>query len=250
MNLKGKVAIVTGARRGIGEAIAVALAEAGADVVVSDIDKADCGKVVGEIEKTGAKALAVKVDVSSSADVDAMVSQTVQKFGKVDIMVSNAGIYIAKPVAEFSEAEWDKIIDINLKGFFLCAKAAAAQMTRQKKGGKIISISSIAGKVGVLNSAAYCASKGGIIAMTKALALELAPYRINVNSIAPGAIETPMSAAALRDEKTRKATEAEIPWGRIGKPQEIASAVVFLASREADYITGATLVVDGGWLSH
>lgn len=249
MDLKGKSAIVTGARRGIGRGIALALAKAGANVAVSDIDKNECEKVVAEIERLGVKGIAIKADVSNSADVDAMVRQTVKKFGGIDIIVNNAGIYFSKPLLETTEKDWDRLIGINLKGVFLCTKAAVAEMVKQGRGGKVISISSIAGEVGFANSSAYCASKGGIINLTRELAIELAQHKINVNSIAPGVIETPMTAGMLDDAKTKAGLLASIPWGRIGKPEDIANAVVFLASPEADYITGATLAVDGGWIS-
>jgi len=249
MGLKGKSAIVTGARRGIGRGIALALAKAGANVAVSDIDKNECEKVVAEIERLGVKGIAIKADVSSSADVNAMIRQTAKKFGGVDIMVNNAGIYFSKPLIETTENDWDRLIGINLKGVFLCTKSAVAEMIKQGRGGKVISISSIAGEVGFANSSAYCASKAGIINLTRELAIELAKHKINVNSVAPGVIETPMTAGMLNDKKTKAGLLASIPRGRVGMPEDIANAVVFLASDEADYITGATLAVDGGWIS-
>jgi 3-oxoacyl-[acyl-carrier protein] reductase len=250
-NLKNKVVIVTGARRGMGKAHALALAKAGAKVVVSDISKEDCQKVVKEIEKAGGEALAVKCDVSKKEEVDEMVKKTVEKFGKIDILVNNAGICQFKPFLELTEEDWDRTININLKGYFLCAQAAAKEMVKQKSG-VIVNIASIAmGQVGVgfLSLAHYCASKGGIVGMTEELALELAPYNIRVNAISPGAIETPMVDPLKGDKKTMEGTLARIPMHRMGKPQEVSNAVLFLASDESSYITGSTVVVDGGWLA-
>jgi NAD(P)-dependent dehydrogenase (short-subunit alcohol dehydrogenase family) len=251
-DLTGKVAIVTGARRGIGRGIALKLAEAGADVAVADISLEDCQKVVGEIEGLGRKGLAVKCDVTQKAEVEEMVAQTVKEFGKVDILVNNAGILGGfKPFLELTEEEWNKVIDVNLKGQFLCAQAAAREMVKNKWG-RIIDIASIAsGQVGIGYPliAHYCASKGGIIAMTEALALELSPLGINVNAIGPGVVETDMTKGMLADEKTTQGMLTRLPKGRVGQPEDIGAAAVFLASDEADYITGATLFIDGGWLA-
>ncbi len=249
MDLKNKVAIITGSRRGIGKAIALALAKAGANVVVSDINLDDCNKVVEEIKAINGNALAVKADVSNPEDVSHMINLTTEKFGKVDILVNNAGIYMQKSLTDFTEQEFDRVLDINLKGVFLCSKAAVPEMIKQGKG-KIINIASIAGQVGFANSSAYCASKGGIINMTRELALELGQYKINVNAIGPGVIETPMTKDLLEDKATKETLLANIPLNRIGKPEDIANAALFLASDNSDYITGITLFVDGGWLAH
>jgi len=250
-DLSGKVAIVTGARRGIGKGIALALAQAGADVVVSDINLEDCQKVVEEIEGLGRRGLAVKCDVTQKLEVDGMIQKTVEEFGKVDILVNNAGIVEFKPFLELTEEDWDKVLAVNLKGYFLCAQAAAREMVKQKWG-RIINIASIAsGQVGVgfPQIAHYCASKGGIVALTEALALELSPLGINVNAIGPGVIETDMTKGMLSDEKTKQGILLRTPKGRVGQPRDIGAAAVFLASDEADYVTGATLFVDGGWLA-
>jgi len=241
-DLNGKVAIVTGSARGIGYGIAIALAEEGCNVVVSDLNENDCAKVVTEIENIGSKALAVKCDVSKKADVDNLISSAVKKFGKLDILVNNAGIFPFKPFLQMTEADWDKVLNVNLKSVFMCSQAAAKEM---KNGGKIISISSIAAFVGFEGLTHYCATKGGINAMTRAMALELGPQKINVNAIAPGAIDTP--GAKMTDENMMKQTIAAIPWKRMGIPEDIANAVVFLASDKADYITGQTIIVDGGY---
>jgi len=197
----------------------------------------------------GSEGLAVKCDVSKKGEVVAMVAATVEKFGKVDILVNNAGIAPFKPFLELTEEDWDKVLDINLKGQFLCSQAAAREMVKNKWG-RIVNITSIAsGQVGVgfLNLAHYCASKGGVVALTEELALELSPLGINVNAVGPGVIETPMTEALLSDEATKQGILARTPKGRFGKPEEIAYLVTFLASEEADFITGATFFADGGW---
>ncbi|PIP24785.1 MAG: short-chain dehydrogenase [Candidatus Nealsonbacteria bacterium CG23_combo_of_CG06-09_8_20_14_all_36_12] len=250
-SLKNKVVIITGARQGMGCSHAITLAKAGARVVVSDISQENCEKVVKEIEKNGGEAIAIKCDVAKKGEVEEMVRKTVEKFGKIDILVNNAGICQFKPFLELTEEDWDRTLDINLKGYFLCAKAAAKEMAKQKSG-TIINIASIAmGQVGVGFPALvhYCASKGGIVAMTEAMALELAPYNIRVNAIAPGAIDTPMAAATKQDPKTLEQSLARIPLHRMGQPEEVSNLVLFLASDESSYITGSTIVIDGGWLA-
>ena len=249
MNLKNKVAIVTGSRRGIGKAIALALAKAGANIVVSDINLDDCNKLVEEIKAINGNALAVKTDVSNPEDVSQMINLTTEKFGKVNILINNAGIYMQKSFTDVTEQDFDRTLDINLKGVFLCSKAVVPEMIKQGKG-KIINIASIAGQVGFANSSAYCASKGAIINITRELALELAQYKINVNAIGPGVIETDMTKDLLEDKATKETLLANIPLSRIGKPEDIANAALFLASDNSDYITGITLFVDGGWLTH
>ena len=251
MRLKDKVAIITGARRGMGRAHALTLAKAGARVIVSDISQEDCEKVVKEIKKAGGEALAIKCDVSKKEEVDEMVAKTIKKYGKLDILVNNAGIVEFKPFVDLTEADWDKTLNINLKGYFLCAQAAAKEMIKQKSG-VIVNIASVAmGQVGIgfPYIVHYCASKGGIIAMSEALSLELAPYNIRVNAIAPGAFDTPMAASVKTDPKTLESTLAQIPMRRMGDPQEVANLVLFLASEESSYMTGSVVVIDGGWLA-
>ncbi len=242
MMLKDKVAVVTGAGRGIGRGIALTLAREGCTVLVSDINEVDCLKVVLEIEAQGAKAIAVQCDVSSKVAVDQLMQTAAEKFGRLDILVNNAGIFPFISFSEMSENDWDKVIDTNLKSIFLCSQAAAKQMS---SGGKIVNISSIAAFVGFAGLAHYCASKSGMVGLTRALALELAEKKINVNSVAPGAIDTPGASGSSED--VIKQTIAIIPWGRMGQPEDIAAATAFLASAGADYITGQTLVVDGGY---
>ena len=250
-NLKDKVAIVTGARRGMGRTHAIALAKAGAKVIVSDISLEDCEKVAEEIRKTGGEALAIKCDVSKKAEVDKMVAETIKKWGKLDILVNNAGIVEYKPFLDMEEKDWNKVININLKGYFLCAQAVAKEMVKNKSG-IIVNIASVAmGQVGIgfPMLSHYCASKGGIIALTEAMALELAPYNIRVNAVAPGWIDTPMASSVDMDEKSKQASLARIPLKRPGKPEEVSELVLFLASDGSSYMTGSTVVVDGGWLA-
>ncbi len=251
MNLKNKIAIVTGARRGMGRSHALALAKAGAKVMVADISEEDCQKVVDEIKKQGGEALAIKCDVSKKSEIDEMVKKTVEMFGKIDILVNNAGICQFKPFLDLTEEDWDRTININLKGYFLCAQAAAKEMAKQKSG-VIVNIASVAmGQQGVGFQALvhYCASKGGIVGLTEALALELAPLGIRVNAVAPGAIDTPMMDAAKADPKSMEGTLARIPLHRVGKAEEVSNLVLFLASDDSSYMTGSTVVIDGGWLA-
>ncbi len=227
------------------------LAEAGAKVVVSDIDLKECEEVVEEIKTAGGEAFAVKCDISKKDEVDNMISQTVERFGKVDILVNNAGIADFKEFLSMTEEDWDRTIDINLKGYFLCSQAAAKDMAKRKSG-VIVNIGSIAmGQVGVgfPNLVHYVSSKGGIAGMTEALALDLAPHNIRINTIAPGVIETPMVDPIKSDEEGLKGLLARLPMGRMGRPEEISSAVLFLASDASSYMTGAVINVDGGWLA-
>jgi len=250
-NLKNKVALITGARRGMGRAHALALAKYGAKVVVTDISQEECQQVVEEIKKQGGQALALKLDVTKKQEVEEVIKKAVKEFGGLDILVNNAGIAEFKPFLAITEQEWDKILDINLKGQFLCAQAAARQM-KEQGGGTIVNIASVAmGQQGIgsPNIAHYCASKGGIAAMTEALAVELAQFNIRINCIAPGLIETPMIETVKSDPKTFQAMLAQVPLRRAGKPEEVAELVAFLASDDSSYMTGSVVVIDGGWLA-
>jgi NAD(P)-dependent dehydrogenase (short-subunit alcohol dehydrogenase family) len=250
MKLDNKTAIVTGARRGIGRATALALAKEEANVVVSDVNQEDCQKVVAEIEGLGKRSLAVKCDVTSRAEVEDMVRRTVAEFGRVDILVNNAGIITFKPFLELTDEDWDNTLNVNLKGQFLCARAVAKEMTKNKWG-RIINIASISsGGCGIAFPliAHYTASKGGVMALTEALALELTPQGINVNAICPGAIDTDMTKG-VKESGQLEQILLRIPKGRIGQPEDIANLAIFLASEESDYISGASIIVDGGWLT-
>ncbi len=241
MQLKNKVAIVTGAKCGIGFGIALALAKEGCNVAMGDIDQAGCEKSAAEVEKLGVKTMAIACDVSKKDEVENLVSKTVKEFGKLDILVNNAGIYPFVPFEKMEESDWDKVMNVNLKSIFLCSKEASKIMP---EGGRIINISSIASIVGFEGLVHYCASKGGVNGMIRALALEMAKKKITVNGVAPGAIQTP---GAQSSEEVQKGTIAMIPLARMGQPEDIANAVVFLASDKSSYITGQIIVVDGGW---
>ncbi|MEQ1813912.1 MAG: SDR family NAD(P)-dependent oxidoreductase [Candidatus Nitrotoga sp.] len=250
-NLNGKVALVTGARRGMGRTHALALAGQGAKVVITDIKLMECELVADEVRAKGGDAVCFEMDVSNKDNVDNVFDQVIAKYGRLDILVNNAGIYQSKPFLEMSEADWDRTIDINLKGYFLCAQRAAKEMMKNKYG-RIVNIVSIASGgvgVGIAGGAHYTASKGGIIGMTETLAVELAPFGITVNAIGPGAIDTPMVSEAQLPKEVMDAMLAGVPLKRMGRPEEVSPAVVFLASEEASYVTGATLYVDGGWLA-
>lgn len=250
MRLHNKVAVVTGAGKGIGRAIALALAGEGARVVVSDINVENCKRVVSEIEGRNGSGLALQCDVSSKSAVDAMVKKAVAKFGRLDILVNNAGIINSKPFMELTEDDWDKTLGVNLKGQFLCAQAASREMLRNRWG-RIINIASIShGGCGIAfpEIAHYTASKGGVVALTEALALELTSQGINCNAICPGAIDTDMIKQTKESGQLEQVIK-RIPKGRVGQPEEIAWLTVFLASDESEYMSGSSIVIDGGWLT-
>lgn len=250
-DLKRKKALVTGGSRGIGRGIVLALAEQGADVAVNyHSSKKEAEAVVAEIKKIGRKAFSIQADVSSVDEVMRMFKGVREEWNSLDILVNNAGIAYYSSFETMTEEEWDKTLDTNLKGQFLCAREAVKLM--KEKGGKIVNISSIASGGAGIGSARishYVASKGGVAALTEALAVELAPYKINVNAIGPGFIDTDMTQDLLSDPKVKQGMLARIPKGRFGKPADIGAAAAFLASDEADYITGVLLYVDGGWLT-
>jgi len=245
MRLICKVALITGAGQGIGKAIALAFAREGAIVAVSDINLETASTTVQEIVAMGEKALAVAVDVSQKDQVNGMIREVITNFGKIDVLVNNAGVQTETPFLELSEEEWDRIVDVNLKGTFICAQLAAQQMVEQGSG-KIINISSIHQFIPRSNIAHYAASKGGVMMLTKVMALELASYNIKVMSIAPGATATPMNESVLSSPRKLAETQAQIPLGRIAEPDEVAQCAVYLASDDAHYITGTTIYVDGG----
>ncbi|MGM0863578.1 MAG: 3-oxoacyl-[acyl-carrier-protein] reductase [Bacillota bacterium] len=244
MNLEGKVALVTGASRGIGREIALELAREGCNVAVNySGSEAKANEVVDEIKGLGREAIAVQCNVSDSDAVQAMVKETIGQFGSVDILVNNAGITKDNLLMRMKEAEWDDVININLKGVFLCTKAVTRQMMKQRSG-RIINISSIVGVSGNPGQANYVAAKSGVIGLTKTTARELAPRGITVNAIAPGFISTDMTDQLPED--VRNEMLKQIPLSRFGDPQDIAKVVTFVASKSASYMTGQTLHIDGG----
>lgn len=249
MRLDGKVAIVTGAgsERGIGRAIAVGFAREGARVAVADIDKAAAASTTDAISKASGQALPVEVDVSDRSQIRQAMAATVEAFGRIDILVNNAGFCTFRPFLDIDDALWDQTMAVNLKGYFICGQEAARRMIEQGGGGKIINISSISADESGEEKVHYCVSKAGIKSLTLGMALELARYHINVNAIAPGIIDTDI----IKQPHIQKLVEYEreqssIPWGRMGRGEDLAGAAVFLASDEAEYITGATILVDGG----
>ncbi|MHB8917158.1 MAG: SDR family NAD(P)-dependent oxidoreductase [Desulfocucumaceae bacterium] len=245
-DLTGKVALVTGSSRGIGRAMALGLAHYGADVVIVSRSYDDCREAASEIQQKGRRALSVQCDVTKKNDVEELVCKAVKEFGKIDILISNAGMNIRKLMVDYAEEDWDKVLDTNLKGIFLAGQAVAKQMMAQGCG-KIINISSILGGIGLPNQCAYASSKGGINQLTKVMALELAPYNINVNAIAPAYIKTPMVEAWLSDPARYKDIVSSTALERVGETDDLIGPVVFLASDASNYITGHILYVDGGW---
>ena len=249
MRLQEKVAVVTGAGTGIGQAIALAFAEAGASVVVDYVGNASVSEdTISKINAMGKKSLGVDADISLPDEVNDLIQKTVATFGKLDIFVNNAGIEKKIDFVDYPLNEWQKIMAINLTGPFLCSQAAATQMIKQGNGGRIINISSIHEDLPMPTNAPYCASKGGLRMLMRTIAVELAPHQITVNNIGPGAIYTPIDKDVESDLKLNDQILAEIPMGRWGKPEEVAQLAVYLASDAAGYVTGSTHFIDGGML--
>lgn len=245
--LTDKIAIVTGASQGIGEGIAVALAEAGADVVLASRNLASLEAVASRIAALGRTAMPVRVDVAQRADHDRLVAATLDRWGRIDILVNNAGTNVRVPAEDFREEDWDVVVNTNLKGTFFLTQLVGRQMIARRRG-KIVNIASLASITGLPNLAAYTSSKGGIAALTRMLAIEWAKHQINVNAICPGYIRTSLTKA-IQDSPRGAYIESRIPWGRWGVPDDIAGTVVFLASEASDYMTGQLIVVDGGWMA-
>lgn len=245
-DLSGRVAIVTGAGSGLGRAMALGIAQYGADVVVPDINLEAARTVAAEIEALGRRALPLAVDVTSSDQVNALVAQTLAAFGKVDILVNNAGVNTWKLGLFVAEDEWDRVVDTNLKGVFLCAQAVGRVM-RDQRHGKIVNIASIMGIVGLRYCSPYAAAKGGVITLTKSLALEWARYNVNVNAIAPGFTRTPMTQSAIEDPTYYQELTRDTPFGRFAEPEEMVGACLYLVSDAANFVTGITIPVDGGY---
>ena len=243
MSLNGQVAVITGASRGIGRAIALKLSAAGAAVVVTATTLEGAKRTADEITALGGRALAVKVDVSVSAEVEGLFKEAVASFGRLDILVNNAGITKDGLLLRMKDADWDAVVDVNLKGAFICTREAAKVMSKARYG-RIVNVSSVVGEMGNPGQANYCASKAGMIGLTKSVAKELARRNVTVNAVAPGFIETDMTQEL--SEKAKETLQEQIPMGRLGSGDDVASAVLFLVSGGAAYITGHVLSVNGG----
>lgn len=249
--LGDRVAIVTGAGEGIGKSCALRLASDGAAVVVDYIEKPEQAQsVVAEIERNGGRAIAVRADVSKADEVTDLVEQAVRTFGRVDIMVNNAGIEEEHPFLEMPLDVWNRVIAVDLTGPWLCSQAAARKMVSQGDGGRIVNISSVHEDIPMPTNAPYCAAKGGLRMLMRTICIELAQHKITVNNIAPGAIDTPLDKPTKDDPKKLKSLLEEIPLDRMGRPEEIAGLCAWLASEEAAYVTGSTYVMDGGMMRH
>jgi NAD(P)-dependent dehydrogenase (short-subunit alcohol dehydrogenase family) len=245
-SLRGRVAVVTGAGRGLGRSMALALAAAGADVVAASRTATEIESLRDEVRGLGRHSEAITADATNETDCERLIAETVERLGRIDVLVNNAGINVRKPVLELSAAEYRQVLSTNLEGYFLCAKAAGPRFVAQKCG-KVINISSIMGRVALANQAAYASSKGAIEQLTKVLAIEWAPHNVQVNAIAPTYFETDLTRPLFEDEERHDFITSRTPMGRWGQPHELAGAVIFLASAASDYVTGHTLVVDGGW---
>jgi gluconate 5-dehydrogenase/2-deoxy-D-gluconate 3-dehydrogenase len=247
-SLEGKIAFVTGAGRGLGRAGALAFARAGADVVLVSRTRSQLEETAASVEGLGRKALVATADTRSRQEVGAAVRAAVEAFGRIDILFNNAGTNVRKPVVEMTDEDWHTIIETNVKGVFVVARAVACQMIAQPGGGCIINMSSASSVVPERDKVVYASSKGAVMQFTKGLAMELAPHGIRVNAIAPGYMLTPLVKDYVEDDaERRRRILSRIPLGRLGHPEEIGGALVFLASEAASYITGATIAIDGGW---
>lgn len=248
-DLKGQIALVTGASMGIGHDLALAIANAGAKVVVGARNMDKLNDLVKQIEAEGGEAHAVALDMRDLAQVRNAVEETVRRFGRIDILVNNAGVGANHDAVDVTEADWDEMMDVNLKGLFFMCQAAGKHMIAQNYG-RIINMSSQAGEVGILRHAVYCASKGGVNMLTKVLALEWAPHNITVNAVGPTFIRTPGTAERLDTPEFAANVLRQLPVGRVGDTMDVAAAVIYLASPAADLVTGTVLLVDGGWTAH
>lgn len=246
MRLNGKVAIVTGAARGIGRAIALRFGQEGASVAVVDLREDEGHETVRLIEAAGSQAMFVRTDVSDQDQVQAMVDTVVKQWGTIHILVNNAGICPFEDFLEMSQALWDQVLDVNLKGYFLCSQTVAKVMVEQGVKGRIIAVSSISSEFGGSSQAHYCASKAGINLLVKSMAISLGPYGITCNAVLPGTVETDINREALADPAVRDYWSKRAPLGRLGQPDDVAGPVLFFASDDSDWCTGSMLVVDGG----
>jgi glucose 1-dehydrogenase len=247
MRLKNNVALITGSSKGIGRGIAERFAREGADVVINyNSDPKGAEEAVREAEKHGVRAVAIQADLGTVAGVRSLVAQSIERMGRLDVLVNNAGVEKHAPFWDVTEADYDKVLNVNLKGVFFTTQAFVAHLRAMGRGGRVVNISSVHEELPFPNFAAYCASKGGLKMLTRNLAVELGSLDITINSIAPGAIATPINTALLNDPAKLRSLTEQIPLGRLGQPEDVAGLAVFLASDEARYVTGATYVVDGG----
>ncbi len=245
-DLTGKVALVTGASRGLGRAIAGGLAEAGADLVITSRHLPDVERVASELAVGGRKVFALQMDVTRASEVDDAVARAIAAMGRLDILVNNAGINIRKPALELTEGDWDQTLDTNLKGCFLVARAVGRHMLA-RQAGSVVNIASMMASVVHAERAAYASSKGGLVQLTRVLAVEWAPYNVRVNAICPGPFLTDLNKVILNDPEKVKYFMDRLPMKRFGKPEELIGSVIFLASEASSYITGTTIYIDGGW---
>ncbi|CAG7658050.1 SDR family NAD(P)-dependent oxidoreductase [Paenibacillus allorhizosphaerae] len=245
--LDGRVALITGGAQGLGLVMAKALAGAGASVAVTSRERSKAEKAAAVIgESSGQRAIGIAADVTDTGQVNSMVQTVIDEFGRIDILINNAGINIRKPVEEFEDEQWDQVQNTNLKAPFICSRAVARQM-KQQRYGRVINVSSMLGSVALPERSAYCSSKGGLLQLTKVLALEWAPYNITVNALSPGPIATELNTVVMNNPEVNNTFLQNIALGRWGEPEEIAGAVIFLASGASSFMTGSSLVIDGGW---
>lgn len=247
--LEGKIAIVTGAARGIGREIALVFAHSGADLILVDVLEKELMKTAEEVDRIGRKNLSVVLDLSKTKEIKRLIRDVLNEFDRIDILVNNAGVVANNPATQVTEEEWDKTLNVNLKGLFFLSQAVGKHMIKEK-GGKIINIASQAGVIALDKHAAYSASKAGVISITKTLALEWGKFNINVNAIAPTVILTPLGKKAWSDPQARSEMLKKIPLGRFGEAWEVASIALFLASEASNLITGSTIMADGGYTAH
>jgi glucose 1-dehydrogenase len=252
MRLEGKVAVITGSATGIGRACAKKMASEGAAVTIDYIEgqREKAEELVAQIESDGGRAVAVQANVCKSGDVSTLIETAIRTFSRIDVMVNNAGIEEEKPFVDMPEDVWHKVLETNLTGPFLCSQIAARKMIGQGQGGRIINISSVHEDVPMPKNIPYCAAKGGLRMFMRTAAVELAPHKITVNNIAPGAIDTPINKDTEENPKKMKALLEEIPLDRMGQPEEVAELAIYLASDAAAYVTGSTYVIDGGMMRH
>lgn len=248
LRLDGRVAIVTGASRGLGRAMASALAEAGAEVALVARSKPDLEETARAVEALGRRALVLPTDIAVFREVEAMTDAVLGALGQIDILVNNSGIALVKPLIEMTPEEWARVVETNLTGTFNCCRVVGPLMVARRRG-KVINVASVLGAQGLPGYSAYSASKGGVIALTKALAVEWARYNVQVNAIAPGWFLTPMNAGAFADEKIRDRLLRDVPARRAGEPEELGPLVVYLASGASDFMTGEIVVIDGGQMA-